>query len=176
MRWSTAPADQAGLDGTDLRVTLPKVTDVAQVEAMVTVLDALEAAYGLPAGRLGLELQVETPQAVLGADGAATVAPMVHAAGARCRGLHYGTYDYSASLGIAAGQQAADHPAADHAKHTMQVAVARERGRRGGRLHQRPPDRVPGAGPRRLAAAPRPGRHGWKAASTRGGICTPRSW
>jgi len=114
----------AGLDGTDLRVTLPKVTDVAQVEAMVTVLDALEAAHGLPTGRLGLELQVEAPQAVLGADGAATMAPMVHAAGARCRGLHYGTYDYSAALGIAAAQQASDHPAADHAKHTMQIAVA----------------------------------------------------
>ncbi len=114
----------AGLDGTDLLVTLPKVTAVAQVEAMTTVLDALEDAYGLDAGRLGLELQVETPQAVLGADGAATLAPMVHAAGSRCRGLHYGTYDYSASLGIAAAHQSSDHPVADHAKQTMQLAVA----------------------------------------------------
>ncbi|MBA3338180.1 MAG: aldolase [Geodermatophilaceae bacterium] len=114
----------AGMDGTDLRITLPKVTDVAQVEVMLTVLDELEAAYELPAGRLGLELQVETPQAVLGPDGRATVAPMVHAAGTRCRGLHYGTYDYSASLGVAAAYQASDHPAADHAKATMQLAVA----------------------------------------------------
>ncbi len=114
----------AGLDRADLRITLPKITDVAQVEVMVTVLDALESAYVLPAGRLGLELQVETPQAVLGPDGRAGLAPMVHAAGARCRGLHYGTYDYSASLGIAAAHQASDHPAADHAKATMQVAVA----------------------------------------------------
>ncbi len=114
----------AGLDRTDLRITLPKLTDVAQVTAMTGVLDALESAYGLRSGQLGLELQVETPQAVLGPDGRASLAPMVHAAGARCRGLHYGTYDYSASLGIAAGQQASDHPAADHAKATMQVAVA----------------------------------------------------
>ena len=113
-----------GLDGTDLRITLPKITDRMQVEVMMTVLDELEAAYGLTPGRLGLELQVETPQAVLGADGSATLAPMVHAAGARCRGLHYGTYDYSASLGIAAAHQASDHPAADHAKATMQLAVA----------------------------------------------------
>ena len=42
----------------------------------------------------------------------------------RCAGLHYGTYDYSASLGIAAAQQAMDHPAADHAKAVMQVAAA----------------------------------------------------
>lgn len=113
-----------GLDGTDLRITLPKITDVAQVEVMATVLAELESAYGLAAGRLGLELQVETPQAVLGPDGRASLAPMVHAAGARCRGLHYGTYDYSASLGIAAAHQASDHPAADHAKATMQLAVA----------------------------------------------------
>ncbi|MEJ7771600.1 MAG: aldolase [Geodermatophilaceae bacterium] len=113
-----------GLDGIDLRITLPKITDVAQVGAMTAVLDALETAYGFAPGRLGLELQVETPQAVLGADGRATLAPMVRAAGARCRGLHYGTYDYSASLGIAAAHQASDHPAADHAKATMQVAVA----------------------------------------------------
>lgn len=114
----------AGLDGTDVRITLPKITDVAQVEAMMTVLGGLESAYGLRDGQLGLELQVETPQAVLGPDGRATLAPMVHAAGARCRGLHYGTYDYSASLGIAAAHQSSDHPAADHAKATMQLAVA----------------------------------------------------
>ena len=67
---------------------------------------------------------METPQAVLGPGGAATAAAMVHAAAGRCRGLHYGTYDYSAALGIAAAHQASDHPAADHAKAVMQVAVA----------------------------------------------------
>ena len=39
-------------------------------------------------------------------------------------GLHYGTYDYSAALGIAPGYQSLDHPAADHAKNVMQVAAA----------------------------------------------------
>ncbi len=102
-------------------VTLPKVTAVEQVAAFLPVLDALEQAHGLA---LDLELQVETPQAVLGADGAATLAAMLHAGGGRVTGLHYGTYDYSASLGIAAAHQASDHPAADHAKATMQVAVA----------------------------------------------------
>jgi citrate lyase beta subunit len=102
-------------------VTLPKVTGVEQVAAFLPVLDALEAAHG---HRLALELQVETPQSVLGADGAATVARMVHAAGPRLLGLHYGTYDYSAALGIAAAHQSADHPAADHAKQVMQLAVA----------------------------------------------------
>jgi citrate lyase beta subunit len=113
-----------GLAGAGLEraiVTLPKVTAVEQVAAFLPVLTALEESCGL---QLDLELQVETPQAVLGADGAATLARMLHAGGGRVIGLHYGTYDYSASLGIAAAHQSSDHPAADHAKQTMQVAVA----------------------------------------------------
>ena len=102
-------------------VTLPKVTDVDQVKAFLPVLEALEAAHGVA---LDLELQIETPQAVLGPDGTATLARMVHVAGPRLIGLHYGTYDYSASLGIAAAYQASNHPAADFAKQLMQVAVA----------------------------------------------------
>ncbi|MGY1601882.1 DUF6986 family protein [Geodermatophilus sp. SYSU D00815] len=102
-------------------VTLPKVTDVEQVRAFLPVLDALEDAHGVA---LDLELQVETPQAVLGPDGTATLARMVHAAGPRLTGLHHGTYDYSAALGIAAAYQSSDHPAADFAKQVAQVAVA----------------------------------------------------
>jgi len=103
-------------------LTLPKVTSVDQVEAMVLVCDRLEAAHGLP--RLTFEIQVETPQSVLGGDGTALVARMIHAAEGRCSGLHYGTYDYSASLGIAAAYQSMEHPAADHAKAVMQLAAA----------------------------------------------------
>ncbi|MDX6743550.1 DUF6986 family protein [Actinocorallia sp. A-T 12471] len=101
-------------------VTLPKVTSVAQVEAMVEVCAALEPAPGA----LRFEIQIETPQSILGPDGTALVAPMIHAAEGRCTGLHYGTYDYSASCGIAAAYQAMDHPVADHAKVVMQAAAA----------------------------------------------------
>ncbi|SNS55672.1 Citrate lyase beta subunit [Geodermatophilus pulveris] len=116
----------AGLGGTAARarkavVTLPKVTDAEQVRAFLPVLDALEAAHGVP---LDLELQVETPQAVVGPDGRVAVAALVHAAGPRLTGLHHGTYDYSAALGIAAAHQSPDHPALDLAKQLMQVAVA----------------------------------------------------
>jgi citrate lyase beta subunit len=111
----------AGLGGGRAVVTLPKVTDVEQVKAFLFVLDALEGAHGVA---VDLELQVETPQAVLGPDGTATLARMVHIAGPRLTGLHYGTYDYSAALGIAAAHQSSDHPAADFAKQLMQVAVA----------------------------------------------------
>ncbi|RFU20498.1 DUF6986 family protein [Geodermatophilus marinus] len=105
-------------------VTLPKVTSVAQVEAMVEVCARLEQAHGLPVGRLRFEIQVETSQAILAADGTATVARMIAAADGRCTGLHYGTYDYSAGLGITAASQSLEHPAADHAKSVMQVAAA----------------------------------------------------
>jgi citrate lyase beta subunit len=103
-------------------ITLPKVTSVEQVEAMVLVLETLEQRYGVP--RLKFEIQVETPQAILGADGTALIARMVKAGGERVTGLHYGTYDYSASLGVAAAYQSMEHPVADHAKDVMQLAAA----------------------------------------------------
>lgn len=105
-------------------VTVPKVSRVEHVSAMVAVCEALERGYGLPAGNLRFELQIETPQAILGADGTATVARMIHSAAGRCTGLHYGTYDYSAAIGVTAAQQSLAHPAADHAKAVMQVAAA----------------------------------------------------
>jgi citrate lyase beta subunit len=101
-------------------VTLPKVTSVDQVEAMVIAAERLEPAPDA----LRFEIQVETPQTVVGPDGTALVARMIHAAAGRCTGLHYGTYDYSASVGIAATHQSLDHPAADHAKEVMQAAAA----------------------------------------------------
>jgi citrate lyase beta subunit len=107
-----------------LVLTLPKVTYPEQVTAMVRLLEAFETARGLPPGRIGFEIQVETSQAVLAADGTATVARMIQAAEGRATGLHYGTFDYSACLGVSAAHQAGDHPAADHAKAVMQVAAA----------------------------------------------------
>ncbi len=107
-----------------LVVTLPKVTSVDQVEAMVTACERLEEEHRLPAGTLVFEIQIETPQSIVGADGRVLVAPMIHAAAGRCTGLHYGTYDYSASCGIAAEYQSMEHPAADQAKALMQVAAA----------------------------------------------------
>jgi citrate lyase beta subunit len=105
-------------------VTLPKVTSVDQVEAMVHVAEHLEAALGLVPRSLRFEIQVETPQSILGPDGTTLVARMIHAADGRCSALHYGTYDYSAFVGIAGPYQSLDHPAADHAKAVMQAAAA----------------------------------------------------
>ncbi|MFH9042154.1 DUF6986 family protein [Streptomyces sp. NPDC017966] len=119
----TGLAEAGGLpDG--LVLTLPKVTYPEQVTAMARLLGAFEEARGLEPGRIGFEIQIETSQAVLAADGTATVARMIQAAGGRATGLHYGTFDYSACLGVSAAHQASDHPAADHAKAVMQVAAA----------------------------------------------------
>ncbi|MFE0703792.1 DUF6986 family protein [Streptomyces sp. NPDC058872] len=107
-----------------LVLTLPKVTFPEQVTAFVRLLEAFEKAHGLDAGRLGFEIQIETSQAILAADGTAAVARMIGAAEGRATGLHYGTFDYSACLGVSAAYQASDHPAADHAKAIMQVAAA----------------------------------------------------
>ncbi|WP_457256243.1 DUF6986 family protein [Pedococcus sp. P5_B7] len=105
-------------------VTFPKVTSVDQVEAMVVACEQVEQGVGLSPGAIRFEIQVETPQAIGGPDGTALVARMVHASAGRCTSLHYGTYDYSASCGIAAAYQSMEHPAADHAKAVMQVAAA----------------------------------------------------
>ncbi|WP_433295246.1 DUF6986 family protein [Actinoplanes sp. CA-030573] len=105
-------------------ITLPKVSGPDQVSAMVTLCEKLEKSYGLSAGTLRFEIQIELPAAVLGADGTATVARLITAAAGRCIGLHYGTYDYSAAAGVAAAYQSMEHPAADYAKAVMQAAAA----------------------------------------------------
>ena len=105
-------------------LTLPKVTTVDQVKAMNDVVSALESGLGLDERQLRYEVQVETPQLIVGAEGQAEVSRVIHAGEGRITSLHYGTYDYSASLGIAAAYQAMDHPAADFAKNVMLTAVA----------------------------------------------------
>ena len=119
----TGLMEAGGLPG-GLVLTLPKVTYAEQVTAMARLLDAFEKAHGLEPGRIGFEIQIETSQSILAADGTATVARMIQAAEGRATGLHYGTFDYSACLGVSAAHQASDHPAADHAKAVMQVAAA----------------------------------------------------
>jgi citrate lyase beta subunit len=97
-------------------VTLPKVSAPEQVRAIDEVCAAVDEVVG--GAPLRFELQVETPAAVARMD------EIVAAAGERCAGLHFGTYDYSAALGVAAAFQSLDHPVADHAKAVMQVAAA----------------------------------------------------
>ncbi len=122
-RFVAALAESRGsVDG--FVVTLPKVTSTEQVAAFGHAASAIEDELGLADRSLRFEIQVETPQSVLGPDGTALVARMVHASAGRLTALHYGTYDYSAFCGIAAEQQSLEHPVADHAKLVMQAAAA----------------------------------------------------
>lgn len=104
--------------------TVPKIRAVEQVSALVALCDGFETGFGLREGTLRFELQIESPQAIVASDGTAPIARMLTVAERRCSALHFGTYDYTAACGIAATDQALDHPAADHAKAVMQVAAA----------------------------------------------------
>jgi len=105
-------------------ITLPKVSHHRQVEVMVEACTVLERSAGLRPGTIGFEIQIETPPAIIGADGAVTAARLIDAADGRLTAFHYGTYDYSAALGVSAAFQTLDHPGADFAKSVLQVITA----------------------------------------------------
>jgi citrate lyase beta subunit len=105
-------------------VTLPKVTAPEQVALLSDLLEKLEGALRLAPGALRFEIMIETPQSVLAPDGAAAPPRLVAAAGGRCGAAHFGTYDYTASLGITAAHQHMTHPACDFAKHVLKVSLA----------------------------------------------------
>lgn len=104
--------------------TVPKIRSADQIPALSVLCEAFEGAHGLPAGTLTYELQIESPHIVLGADGTAGIARAVRASDGRCSALHFGTYDYTAALGIAPRFQSLTHPSADHAKAVMLLAAA----------------------------------------------------
>jgi hypothetical protein len=105
-------------------ITFPKIVAVEHVAAFVSVLDALEHSYGLPAGRLRFEVQIETTASVLGPDGRVVLRDLRAAGEGRICGAHLGVYDYTAGLGLPPGEQRPQHPACDLVRHLMQVTFA----------------------------------------------------
>jgi citrate lyase beta subunit len=105
-------------------VTLPKVTIPEQPAYLADVLEVLEVRLGLAAGALGFELMVEVPQAIVSADGGSALPHLLAAGRGRVSAAHFGTYDYTAGMGITAAHQHMRHGACDFAKHVMQVAFA----------------------------------------------------
>ncbi len=97
-------------------VTLPKVTAPEQVTALVRKLE--------PFGSVKLELMIETPESIIDAAGQVAIPKLLDAAEGRCRGLHFGVYDYTAACDITAEHQTMTHPACDFARHVMQVSSA----------------------------------------------------
>ena len=105
-------------------LTLPKVTLPEQVSVFAALLESLERELGLDEGLLRFEVMVETPQLIVGADGASPLPRLPAAAKGRLQAAHFGTYDYTAALGITAAQQRMRHPVCEHAKLVMQAALA----------------------------------------------------
>ena len=105
-------------------VTLPKLTDPAEPAGLAAKLDTLERELGIPPGTIRMEIMIETPQAFMAADGASNLPRFLAAGAGRITGAHFGPYDYTSSIGIAANAQDLSHPACDMARHMMQIAYA----------------------------------------------------
>ncbi len=105
-------------------VTLPKITIPEQPAAMANVLDSFESAYSLPANSIRVELMIETTQAIVTPSGQIGIPALIDAARGRCRGIHFGPFDYTAVCDITSTHQKLTHPACDFARHMMLVCAA----------------------------------------------------
>lgn len=107
-----------------LVITLAKVTVTEQVAYFARHLEVLERRLSLPDQTLRMEIMVEAPRAVMDWDGRCPLPSYVEAARGRLAAASLGTYDYTTALGVSAGQQRQRHPACEHARLVMQVALA----------------------------------------------------
>jgi citrate lyase beta subunit len=105
-------------------VTLPKVSLPEQVSTLARLLEVMEAERGLKAGTLGMELMVETPQALFNREGRLHLPALVAASAGRCTSVHLGLYDYTAALSVSAHAQGMLHPANDFLRDLVQVSLA----------------------------------------------------
>jgi citrate lyase beta subunit len=105
-------------------ITFPKIAIVEHVTALVEILEKLEKNHKLKPGSLKIELMIELTQTIMSEEGVAHTWHLVKASQGRCRGLHFGTYDYTASCDVIAHFQAMDNPVCDFAKHIMQNTAA----------------------------------------------------
>jgi hypothetical protein len=88
------------------------------------VLEQIESTVRIAPGTLKIELMIETPQSIFDAGGRTAPPSLVTAGRGRVVAVHFGLYDYTASLNITAAYQHMTHPACDFARHVMQVSLA----------------------------------------------------
>ena len=105
-------------------ITVPKIQLPAQMSAVVRLFEILERKNGLTSGALEIEPMIETPQSIINSRGEVALGSLVDAAEGRCRSVHFGVYDYTASCGITASYQTMRHPACDFARQMMLVSLA----------------------------------------------------
>lgn len=82
---------------------LPKVSAPADVQWLDLTLTQLERALGLPAGRIGIDVQIEDARGLLAVEAIVAASPRVEA-------LHFGPGDFQASLGMRTLAVGALHP------------------------------------------------------------------
>lgn len=104
-------------------VTLPKVTDARQVRHLCRDIRKSERRTRIKDGSIKIELMIEHPRAVVDKKGMVALASLVNAAGGRCVAAHFGAYDYTAALGIAASEHTIDHPACHFARQLMLISL-----------------------------------------------------
>jgi citrate lyase subunit beta / citryl-CoA lyase len=101
-------------------VVLPKVTDVSHVQALDLLLSQVEAAHGLPVGRIGIEAQIEDARGLTNVEAIA--------AGPRVQALVLGPADLMASLNmrtLEVGEQPEGYDVGDAYHHVlMRILIA----------------------------------------------------
>jgi citrate lyase beta subunit len=105
-------------------ITLPKVALADEVAALADICSNLEPMLDFEPGALRIEVMVETSQAIFNERGETNLLALAGAARGRCVAAHFGPFDYTSSLGIAAPKNAGAHPASNFARQVMQVALA----------------------------------------------------
>jgi Malate synthase len=108
----------------NLYITLPKVALADEVAALADICSRMEPLLDFEPGALRIELMIETSHAILNERGEANLLALVSAARGRCAAVHFGPYDYTASLQIAATHQPIAHFASDFARGFIQVTLA----------------------------------------------------
>jgi citrate lyase beta subunit len=121
---STLVKESGGKLPANFIVMLPKVTIPEQPATLAKFFDILEKELHLEQGALKMEMMVETTQAIMDVNGTNPLYRFVKAANGRCKAMHFGTYDYTASCSITAKYQEMDHPVCDFAHHMTKVALA----------------------------------------------------
>ena len=120
----SAIADSCGRLPDGFAVTLPKVESPQQVAELAGLLEASESRHGWADGSIKIEIMAESPAAFFASDGRIALPGMVEAGRGRVRGVHFGAYDHTASLGLAASAQHLFHQSCDFARNIMQLSLA----------------------------------------------------
>ena len=105
-------------------VTLPKIACVEEVEVLADLLGDFEKQTSLHENSIKIEIMIETPQSIVNEKGEIILRKLVEAGRNRVVAAHFGAYDYTASLGIAAEHQHLRCEAGNFARQLMQISLA----------------------------------------------------